>query len=92
MATGQDDTVPALVHKVRTLTARVISLEGDLAKARVDSMKIELLRATTIQGLNWKVGQLEKELPRWWEKPQFVVSVTVMVTIWAVLRMVSISI
>ena len=60
--------------------------------ARQDSVDIEIARGRTIQGLEWDIVQLEKLVPHWWEKPATVMFATMMVTIWAVLKAVSISI
>ena len=81
-----------MIQKVRTLTVENIALSDTLARARVDLGTIELLRGITIQGLERHIVYLEDQLPKWYEKPQFVVSVTALATIWAVLKMVAISI
>jgi len=88
----EDDTIPALVQKIRVQGEEIIVLKGELAKSRVDSLRIELLRGTTIQGLEWQLAQTIKMLPKWYEKPALVITVSVLVTIWAVLKAVSISI
>ena len=86
------EEVEALVLKVRDLTKTIILKDDQISKARVDSLRLELLRASDVRELTLQNEWLKGELPKWYEKPAFVVPVAVLVTVWAVLRMITLSI
>lgn len=78
--------------RVQTLMSGNIALTGQVNEARANSVRIELLLGMTIQDLGRQVKTLKAALPRWYEKPTTVAFVTMLVTIWSVLKVVSISI
>lgn len=90
-STAQDDRAAA-AWKIRTQAAEIIELTRQVKTARGDSVTIELLRGITIQGLERDLQWVKSNLPHWYERPAVVVPVTAMIVIWAVLRMISLSV
>jgi len=87
----EDDSQTALVWKIRELTTENILLNGQLKTARSDSMSMEKRIIVEQLAMRQEIEWLKGELPHWYEKPAFVVPVAVLVTVWAVLRVVSVS-
>ena len=91
-STSEQEKHSALVWQVRELMTENAILKGEIKTQRADSVRIELLRVSESDSYQRQIDWLEADLPDWWEKPAFTVPVTALVVIWAVLRVVSVSI
>lgn len=86
------DSLDAAIRYGRSLEDENIVLRGKLRVARADSIYQARLYALGIADRDRQMEWLEDQLPRWYEKPAVIVPLAVLVTVWATLQIVQLSI
>lgn len=86
------DSLRAAIEYGRHLEDRISVLSGEIRTARRDSVMNAEIYALNMSDRDRQIAALENALPRWYEKPAFVAGAVAVVTIYAVLKAVHISV
>ena len=91
MQAARTDTVSVFAARIRQLKAERVELIRQISTARIDSIAVERHHAVEVDDLTRRLGWAEDQRPSWYEKPGLIAVVTALVTVWATLQAVQLS-
>ena len=89
--TARTDTVEVFAARIRQLEIENIKVRAELEFARIDSVATARHHATEKAHLEQRISWMKEDAPAFYENPGFVAMVVAIVTVWATLQAVRIS-
>ena len=90
--TAEIDTFAVWAGEVRALRHNNIDLRRELADAQDDLARVLAHRETDKEQWAEKEEWLREMIPKWYERPELLIPAAVLITVWATLKIVQVSI